>query len=448
MRGLVLSIVLVGCSPGRAPAAYRWNEGAEPSVSSDDPATWDAADQDGDGASTDDCDDGDPALHPGASDDVGDGVDQNCDGLDGVDADGDGFASFRSGGDDCEDDDAALNQADADGDGFTTCNGDCDDLVAEDWPGNIEVCDGFDNDCDLVVDVSGAGAMPCARDDEFVSWDATDVLIVEFNQFGDIDDYLETDVDELLTPLVGVGSIHVGVISTGMGDEPYAGKLQGVDDQLYIDDSFDLVSAIDFLSAAVHPLGTGNQGMEAVWTADAVYGDSSNAGFFRDDSFLSILFVSSQDDGSALLLTSDFYQTWLSFTKPANLLAVNAIDVPPAGCAGPYWFWATPSPGDQYDRLVADYSGASFPICDLDFASDLATVAAEAVPAAGVFALSDIPETTTLSIIVSEPLGRIAVPISGVDWNFDPALDAVVFTGSGYWPPAGSQVGVTYSAMP
>lgn len=37
-----------------------------------------------------------------------DGVDQNCDGVDGVDADGDGHASKASGGDDCDDADAAV----------------------------------------------------------------------------------------------------------------------------------------------------------------------------------------------------------------------------------------------------------------------------------------------------------------------------------------------------
>ncbi len=40
---------------------------------------------------------------PSGEDQVGDGIDQNCDGIDGVDADGDGFASVASGGDDCDD---------------------------------------------------------------------------------------------------------------------------------------------------------------------------------------------------------------------------------------------------------------------------------------------------------------------------------------------------------
>ena len=36
-------------------------------------------------------------------DSVGDGLDQNCDGIDGVDADQDGYASQESGGTDCDD---------------------------------------------------------------------------------------------------------------------------------------------------------------------------------------------------------------------------------------------------------------------------------------------------------------------------------------------------------
>jgi hypothetical protein len=50
----------------------------------------------------DDCDDSDPAVHPGATDDGWAG-DRNCDGVPGVDGDRDGVAAQRHGGGDCND---------------------------------------------------------------------------------------------------------------------------------------------------------------------------------------------------------------------------------------------------------------------------------------------------------------------------------------------------------
>ncbi|MCY1070581.1 S8 family serine peptidase [Nannocystis sp. RBIL2] len=94
-------------------------------------------DGDGDGhyAATcggDDCDDDDPASHPGASE-VCDGRDNDCD--------------------------AALpaDEADGDGDGVRLCAGDCDDADPARWPGGEELPDDcIDNDCD------GEGDPACA----------------------------------------------------------------------------------------------------------------------------------------------------------------------------------------------------------------------------------------------------------------------------------------------
>jgi hypothetical protein len=55
----------------------------------------------------DDCDDTQSTINLGAADTVGDGVDQNCDGMDGEDTDQDGAASIVSGGTDCDDNDSS-----------------------------------------------------------------------------------------------------------------------------------------------------------------------------------------------------------------------------------------------------------------------------------------------------------------------------------------------------
>ncbi|MEZ4320387.1 MAG: MopE-related protein [Myxococcota bacterium] len=74
-----------------------------------------------------DCDDLDPTLNPDAFDVPGDGIDQDCDGLDAVDP-----------------------IEDRDGDGFDSVS-DCDDTDPSVFPGSPEVCDdGIDQDCDNV----------------------------------------------------------------------------------------------------------------------------------------------------------------------------------------------------------------------------------------------------------------------------------------------------------
>jgi hypothetical protein len=125
----------------------------------DDPAL-DFTDFDNDGVSpcAGDCDDLLPYVFPGAADLAGNGLDENCDGVDGIDSDGDGLASMSSGGLDCDD-----------GDGYSPCTGDCDDDDGAVGPDAYDACDdGLDTDCggDLILeqDNDGDGASECGGD--------------------------------------------------------------------------------------------------------------------------------------------------------------------------------------------------------------------------------------------------------------------------------------------
>ena len=180
--GLLVLLVLAACGPTDQPLLDSDGDGSpdaadcapqDPSIYPFAPDPWgDEVDQDCDGAdgvdadgdgypapgegteNTEvDCDDARPDVHPHATEIPDNGVDEDCDGADGAgttpgDFDNDGTPDEE----DCDPEDPALNEEDADGDGFTSCGGDCDDTDPDRYPqgGWEDPWDGVDTDCDGV----------------------------------------------------------------------------------------------------------------------------------------------------------------------------------------------------------------------------------------------------------------------------------------------------------
>jgi len=151
LLSLLLPVTLLACTGGGK---------------GDDDDGDDAVDGDGDGIdASEDCDDSDPAVFPGAVE-VCDGIDNDCDDLiddddDSLDAataadwyadgDGDGFGS-----------DGDTAQACVVPEGFVDRAGDCDDTRADVNPDAQEICDDedVDEDCSGEADDADAGVDP------------------------------------------------------------------------------------------------------------------------------------------------------------------------------------------------------------------------------------------------------------------------------------------------
>ncbi len=84
-----------------------------------------------------DCNDNDPTINPGAADKCGDGIDQDCSGADSV----------------CN----ASNDSDGDGYIAAPLGPDCDDDAPKRHPGAPELCNGYDDNCNFLIDEGNPG---------------------------------------------------------------------------------------------------------------------------------------------------------------------------------------------------------------------------------------------------------------------------------------------------
>ena len=119
-----------------------------------------------------DCDDANGSVFPDAPE-ACDLVDNDCDGTADedlsyvdwyTDADGDGYGDPAA---------FLLNDCVAPASGVSN-DGDCDDTSADRSPGQVEMCDGIDNDCDSQVDVGARDAATFYRDDDADGYGAED----------------------------------------------------------------------------------------------------------------------------------------------------------------------------------------------------------------------------------------------------------------------------------
>ncbi len=183
------------------------------------------ADRDGDGysggATGGDCDDADASVNPVATEVVGDGIDNDCNGFESCyqDADGDAYGSTTT---------VASADADCDDAGESNNADDCDDARADANPAGTEVeGDGVDNDCDgvegcfLDLDLDGYGSTTAVASADGDCDDAGEAINDDDCDDGDDTVYpgaTETNADGIDSDCDGYERCHQDADGDGAGD--------------------------------------------------------------------------------------------------------------------------------------------------------------------------------------------------------------------------------------
>lgn len=164
-----------------------------------------------------------------------------------------------------------------------------------------------------------------------------------------------------------------------------------------------------------------------------------NPDFLRDGARLNIVVFSDEDDYSPLPV-ADYVGQWRSVVGEAPMSMHAVVGDLPFGCASGK---TAADAGGRYIEAAKLTLGFQESICVDDYTEVLTKVGLEAAGLQDTFPLSDVPNPSTLTVLVDDVL----MPQREIDgWTYSPGDNAVVFNGRSI-PRPGMEIVIEYNPL-
>lgn len=258
---------------------------------------------------------------------------------------------------------------------------------------------------------------------------AVDVLWVIDNSGSMMDEQTElrTRFDSFINYFIGSGlDWHVGVVSTDMSDPDHRGKLRLQDGVRYLDPSSPHPADTFRRMADLGTSGDATEkGRAAAWSALVTLRDGPNAGFYRDDAFLSVIVISDEDDssGSSPVSKGEFI-SWLQTHKPREGMTsfssiVGSVDGRASDCTSSFGdAWA----GYEYVDVTDAVGGIVWSICSENWDPVLDELGMQAAGLKREFFLSEVPVEDSVHVWVEQAGATIEE-----DWTYSRSRNSITF---------------------
>jgi hypothetical protein len=231
---------------------------------------------------------------------------------------------------------------------------------------------------------------------------------------------------------------HMGVITSDVVTPSMGGRLQGSPTFITPTTS----AAADELAEAIN-VGEEDMGDESgLYAAELALSEpvlsAENAGFYRPDAHLAVIFLSDEPEQSGYTDTH-FTEFFSALKSDDSLIHISSIVGDPAtGCAATCdGVENTATPGDAYYNVTQAFGGVFYSICNCDIAPGLEQIGAISTAWLSTFTLSQIPEDPS----------AIQVTVDGVDasgWSYDATSNSISFSVP---PIEGASIVISYQVL-